>query len=186
VLALLAALVCAAAASSAERPTVVHYYAAFDNGKLASDLNVTERVRGYCPSESGILVRRYAWRCFGGRYIYDPCFSRTARSGVVVCSKLPWSKKVRLMRLTRPLPSWTQYRNRRNSPWGIWTATGKRCFALSHVQGTVAGRPQTYNCVGGGVLAGYADRRRPAWRIYYAPSWRSKRVTPVRVTDAWW
>jgi hypothetical protein len=90
------------------------------------------------------------------------------------------------MRLAQPLPRWENYEHTRFTHWGIWTTKGRRCFLLSHWHGEVAGRRQTYNRVGGGVLAGFVDRRSARWKIYYAPSWRSKRVTLVGISYAWW
>lgn len=173
-------------AFSTEQPTIVHRYAPFKAGKLAPDLQVTATLRGYCPSESGLMNRPYAWRCFSRNFILDPCFSTAARRHIVVCPERPWSKRARVIRLTRALPSWTLEKHRKDdAPWGIWTTTGQRCFLLSHWQGEVARRLLTYNCVGGGVLAGLPHRRQPSWTIYYAPSWRSNRVTLVGISDAW-
>jgi hypothetical protein len=186
VAALLAVLSFASVSSASEQPTAIHYYVAFKAGRLAPGLTVIKSVRGSCWEESVLETRRYAWRCLSGNFIYDPCFSASSRGRVVVCPEYAWSRRVRVMRLTQSLPRWHDYERTRFTPWGIWTTTGKRCFLLSHWQGRVAGKPQSYNCVGGGVLAGFADRRRPTWKIYYAPSWRSKRVTLVAITDAWW
>jgi hypothetical protein len=186
VVALLAVLSFAAVSSASEQPTAIHYYAAFKAGRLAPGVTVSSTVRGYCWSESVLETRRYAWRCLSGHFIYDPCFSAIPRGRVVACPEHPWSTRVYLMRLTRPLPRWHHYGRTRFTPWGIWTTTDKRCFLLSHWQDKVARKPHSYNCVGGGVLAGFADRRGPIWTIYYAPSWRSKRVTLVGITNAWW
>jgi hypothetical protein len=186
-LALLVASVCAGTASSGERPTAVHSFVAFKAGKLAPGLTVSASVRGYCWSTSGVESRSYAWRCLRGNTIHDPCFSATPRSNSVVCPERPWSKRVRLLRLTRPLPRWKLYKSRQDFPWGIWATTGKRCFSLAATAtGEVAGKRHTYDCVDGGVLAGFAHRRKATWTIYYAPSWRSKRVTLVGITNAWW
>jgi hypothetical protein len=184
-LAIFGTLMCAGAPSAREQPTAVHLYVAFKAGRLTPGLTVSASVRGSCWSPSGILTRRYAWRCFKGHGIYDPCFSATPRGHVVACPERPWSKRVLLMRLTRSLTRWEDYKSRWYVPWGIWTSSGKRCFKLSHWQSEVAGKRVTHYCVGGGVLAGFADRRRPTWRIYYAPSLRSKRVILVGISDAW-
>lgn len=186
IVALVVTLGLAAGSSASEQPTAVHYYVAFKAGRLAPGLTVSTSVRGSCWSTSGLMTRRYAWRCFRGNLIYDPCFSATPRGRLVACPKRPWSKRVLLMRLTRPLPAWKLYKSRRYVPWGIWTSMGKRCFKLSHWQSEVTGKRVTHYCVGRGVLAGFADRRRPTWTIYCAPSLRSKRVTLVGITDVWW
>ncbi len=120
-----------------------------------------------------------------GHFILDPCFSASPSGRIVVCPERPWSMRVVLMRLTQPLPQWHDYKMRYDAPWGIWTTTGKRCFVLSHFQEEVAGRPRTYNCVGGGVLAGFVNRSRPTWTISFAPSSRSERLTKVGITGAW-
>lgn len=187
IVALVATLVSAAVPSASEQSTAIHYYAAFKEGRVAPGLTVKVTVRGSCWAESSHLhQRRYAWRCQSGRFIHDPCFAATARSSFVVCPERPWRKRATIMRMTEPLPDWKRYKSRRYVPWGIWTTTGKRCFSLSHWQSEIAGRRVTHYCDGGGVLAGFADRRLPTWAIYYAPILRSKRVALVGISDAWW
>jgi hypothetical protein len=62
IVAFLAILVVAVGSSASEQPTAVHHYVAFKAGRVAPGLSVIASVRGYCPSESGLMNRRYAWR----------------------------------------------------------------------------------------------------------------------------
>jgi len=191
VVALLGTLGFAVASAASEQPTAVHHYAAFKAGRIAPGLTVKDTVRGECWTESSHLhQRRFAWRCSSRKgiwtYIYDPCLALTPRSSFVVCPERPWRKRVTIMRMTEPLPTWKRYKSRRYVPWGIWTTAGKRCYSLSHWQSEIAGRRVTHYCDGGGVLTGFADRRHPTWKIYYGASLRSKRVTLVGISDAWW
>jgi hypothetical protein len=166
--------------------TVVHYFHAFRNGEIASGVHVLQTARGYCWETSGVESRRYAWRCFRGNYIHDPCFSSTKHSRFVLCPVEPWSSNVVRLRLTRPLPGWSLYRSAAQLPVGIWTTTGKRCAHSSGATSEINGKEITYECVGGGVLAGLANVGATTWTIWYASSFKARHLTRVGITDAWW
>jgi hypothetical protein len=141
VLGLLVGVAGASAASAGQERTVVHHYVAFKDGRLAPGLTVRASVPGYCWSTSVVEGRRYTWRCIRGNAIHDPCFSAKPRSRFVVCPDAPWSKRVLVLRLTRPLPPWKVYGGHwRKWPWGVTTADGKHCFTLAGTAtGEVAG-----------------------------------------------
>ena len=167
--------------------TVTHYYRAFIAGSVAPGIRIRTSARGYCWTTSGVEGRAYAWRCFRGNYIHDPCFSASPSSRFVVCPDEPWSSRVLVLRLTRPLPGWKLYGFRRDFPWGIWTGSDKRCVSYAaSATGDIDGKPVTYGCQGGGFLLGYAHRNGPTWTIYYAPTAHSRRPTSVAISDAWW
>ena len=79
-LALTATVVSAPLSSAAARPTVLHTYNAFENGKLASGLFVRASVHGSCWTLSDVESRPYTWRCLHTNYIHDPCFSATRQA----------------------------------------------------------------------------------------------------------
>jgi hypothetical protein len=173
-------------APRSSQPTEVHYFHAFQRGKIAPDVQVKRTARGHCWTTSGVEGRRYAWRCFRGNYIHDPCFSATQHGRFALCPIEPWTKTVLRIQLTRSLPRWKLYRSNPALPVGVWTATGKRCTHSSGATSEIAGKPVTYECIGGGLLVGLAHRSAPTWTIYYARGWHARTVTRVGVTDAWW
>ncbi|HEY7421733.1 MAG TPA: hypothetical protein VH541_06965 [Gaiellaceae bacterium] len=180
-----AGLAVAAPAAGSGR-TVVHHFQAFSDGKIAPRVQVASRAPGYCWETSGVESRRYAWRCFKGNYILDPCFSSTRQSRFVLCPTEPWSEDVVRLLLTRRLPRWQHYAYRQSRPVGLWTTTGKRCVHSSGATSDIEGKPITYVCRGGGVLVGLARRATPVWTVWWAPSFKAKHLTRVGLTDAWW
>lgn len=182
---------CAASVSTAgSGRTVVHHFHGFQKGKIAPAVHVTRTARGYCWETSAVESRRYAWRCFRGNVIHDPCFSAARHSGSVICPLEPWSSSVVRLRLTRRLPSWQSGSFAKNLPVGIWTTTGKRCVHSSGATSEIEGKPITYVCVHGnsraGVLVGFANRATSTWTIWFAPSFNARHLTRVGITDAWW
>jgi hypothetical protein len=166
--------------------TVVHYFRPFRNGKIAPGIHVKQDARGFCWETSAVENRRYAWRCFRGNEILDPCFSPTRHAHAVLCPIKPWSEHVVRLRLTRSLPAWQRERFKVTLPVGLWTANGKRCLHGSGATVVFRSRPITYECAGGGVLADYPRRSTSTWTIWYARSYKARRLTRVRITDAWW
>jgi hypothetical protein len=183
---LCAAALAAAASASGSGHTVVHYFQAFSDGKIAPHVQAVRRAPGYCWETSGVESRRYAWRCFKGNVILDPCFSSTRHANFVLCPTEPWSEDVVRLRLTRRLPRWQHSTYHKSLPVGLWTATGKHCVHSSGATSDIEGKPITYECRGGGVLVGFARRATPVWTISWAPSFKAKRLTRVGLTDAWW
>src|SRR4051812_13115791 len=183
-----AVLLAAGAAAAADPATTVHRIVAFrPNGKLAPGFRVLATRHGRCGSSSTVDGRPGSWRCFSGRFLYDPCFALTrAGSRVVACPERPWSRRVVLLRLGRPTGAWQHYRRRTDYPWGIRTTTGKLCFSLAATAtGSVAGRRITYQCEGGGLLAGYVHRDRAQWTIRFARNAGVERTKQVGITDVW-
>jgi hypothetical protein len=176
-------------ASAAASATRLHTYTAFEHGRLAPGLIVRASVRGYCWTLSAVESRPYTWRCLHGNYIHDPCFSTTPTSKTVVCPDAPWSNRVLLLTLTKPLPTWHTYTPSTSPstwPWGIITLGGKHCTSsVAAATGTIDGKQITYVCQGGGVLAGFTHHTSRTWTIEYAPGFGATRLTRVTITDAW-
>jgi hypothetical protein len=189
-LVLVAAALLAIAAGGSGPATVVHRTVWLGGERPARGLFVTEEVAGHCTALARSTPRAYAWRCFADEHFIDPCFSASRHSATVICPFDPWSKDVRLVRLTRRLPRWVARRERRNAPWGIWTTNAKRCvLAVSGATLWLAGKRVRYECAGSGFLVGYADVRGREWMIDYVPRFDlgNSHLHPRRVgiTDIW-
>jgi hypothetical protein len=186
----LALVAVGAAEGRATRATQVHAFAAFSGGKLASSVTVRSRAKGECGSPSGVDPRKYAWRCFSGNGIYDPCFSATASSRTVVCPGAPWSHSVTLLELSKPLRGWKLYPAHPNWPWGIWTTTGKHCYSIGgSAMSSMDGEWVTFACKGGGYLVGRTGSASSIWTIAYTPRVRPGAhgiaLARVGITDVW-
>src|SRR6266516_589284 len=175
---------------SFESATSVHYYVAFKNGRLAPGLQVTARVTGRCDNGSEVEGRRFVWRCLWGHFLADPCFSATATSKTAACPARPWRRRVVIVRAKPRLHGWKPGPAIDPTwPWGVWTATGKRCIAIRTGTSTVNGMRVNHACGGGGVLIGPVNRRTKPWTIFYARlvgSGGHTKLTRVGITDAWW
>jgi hypothetical protein len=136
-------------------------------------------------------VRSDAWRCGPTQGFYDPCFSNggSATPRYVVCPAAPWSKRVVLVRLSKPLP-WLSGNPTKDpldsSPWGIVTATRKRCQLIATGTSLIAGMRISYYCARGGYLVGEPRRATQTWRIVYLADVRSNRLAEVSISSAWW
>jgi hypothetical protein len=188
--ALVAFAVLAVAAGRTGPSPVFHETVWLRGNAPAHGLLVTENVAGYCTSPARSTPRAYAWRCFADEHFIDPCFSATPRSRMVVCPFDPWTKSVRLVSLTRRLPRWVERRERRNVPWGIWTANAKRCvLAVSGATLRLAGQRVRYECAGSGFLVGYAQVRARGWTIGYVPRYDlgnpHLHLREIGITDVW-
>jgi len=172
-------------------PTVVHETVWFRGGQPAPSLRITEDVAGHCVSSARSTPRADAWRCFADEHFIDPCFSATSRSRVVLCPLDPWSRNVRLVELTRPLPRAIRRPLRTYAPWGIRTTNAKQCvIAVSGASLRLAGQRVRYECAISGFLVGFADTRSRQWTIGYVPRFALAKpdlLHPRRVgiTDVW-
>ena len=177
----------AANAAGSGRATAAHHFLAFKGGKLASGLRVSERGPGSCWEGSIADGRSDAWRCFLGDLILDPCFSNGRSSQpYVVCPKAPWSARVTLLRLTKPLPLSNANKDRQAAvwPWGIVTSNRQRCLLITGATSRIAGQWISYGCESGGDLLGKPNRQAPTWTIFFAAK-GSKHLTRVAISDAW-
>lgn len=176
-------------AATASNSTRAHTYTAFEHGKLAPGLKVRATVRGSCWTLSAVESRPYTWRCQHGNHIDDPCFSATPTSKTVACPDAPWSNRLLVLRLTKPLPHWHTYTptiSHAAWPWGIVTLGGKHCTSTAPAAtGEIDGKQITYVCQDGGALAGFTHRTTSAWTIWYAANFTSKHLTLITIADAW-
>src|SRR6266404_5234627 len=150
-------VVTGSASSATPTRTVVHYFDGFKGDQVAPRMHVAGRGGGFCWETALTESRRYAWRCFQGNVIRDPCFSATPNSSFVLCSAEPWGTSVIRLSLTRRLPHWKPW-HFHGTPWGIRTTTGARCRNTAAGVGGVPdwhGRPVIYSCSDGDNLLGY-------------------------------
>jgi len=168
--------------------TSVHFYTAFKEGGLRPSIVVSKRVRGRCYAGSEVEGRPYVWVCVWGNVLADPCFSATASSGSAFCPLAPWSNRGALVRAR--LRGWklTHPEIIRTWPWGIQTASGKRCIAIRTGTSSIRGMRVNHGCGGGGFLVGPVDRRSPTWTILYGRRFNGGRtkLTRIAVRTAWW
>jgi hypothetical protein len=171
-------------ALAASPPTVVGHYQPLVAGKVAPGLTVTATRSGDCPGASLVSSRIYAWRCFQGNLIRDPCFSQPPKSAIVVCPQAPWNRRVLVLRLTRPLPTgWVGIRQKGNFPWAVITADGRHCTSYAGIAGL--GLAATYGCQDGSNLAGYVRRGSATWTIHETRHQPAGLVV-VGVSEVWW
>ena len=186
-LALAISFLLAASAAGSARATAAHRFVAFEGGKLAAGLQVTRNARGYCWEGSIADGRSDAWRCFLGNSILDPCFSHGLSSKpYVVCPAAPWSNRVTLLRLSKPLPLSSRNKGSRAAaqPWGIVTSNRQRCLVVTGATSRIAGQWISYYCESGGSLLGQPNRHAPTWTIFFAAK-GSKHLTRVAISDVW-
>jgi len=135
------------------------------SGKLASGLVIIKSARGSCFAGSIADERPDAWRCMEGNLILDPCISPQPGAGrEVVCPKTgPWSPRVIVLHLTKPLPSGFgnpgPTGNQRRPAWVV-LSDGADCFAETGTVLTVGNLAGVWACTDGH----YIDRlvRSPA------------------------
>jgi hypothetical protein len=169
----------------------VHVYTPFKSGHLDRTIRVTRVVTGGCWGGALAVPQPGAWRCFSGRHIYDPCFSRPGGgSASVFCpTSYPWVKRVVRLKLTDSLPR--HFGNRpgptvHGLPWAIQTTTGKNCLVLTGASTFVGDRRVNYACKGGGGLVGSPRKSTALWTIRYVRRVKSGAVSWAGIRHAWW
>ncbi len=75
-----AASVCMCSLADAQMTTSTAVYQAFTHRGL-NRFRTRSRV-GYCAERFEKTLRRDAWRCFSGNFIYDPCFNSARDPGI--------------------------------------------------------------------------------------------------------
>lgn len=158
------------------------------SGSIA--MTVTSAKSGYCWTSSETTPRRDAWRCFIGNSIYDPCFSSTLSTGIVLCPTAPWSNRGTEIKLTKKLP--TSQANHGalslgNQPWALQLTSGHDCLFAGGATATIGSRRLNYFCSGLGPVGlwGYPNRKAQPWTIYEAPGSATKLRTTVAIKRAW-
>jgi hypothetical protein len=146
---------------------------------------------GYCPSGSEETLRRDAWRCFSGNFIYDPCFNSARDPGIVACPAAPWLDTGVKIKLTKPLAR--AYGNHsapsmRLQPWALELYDGRRCLFGDGASSTVEGKRLNYFCGAPDSqegLWGFPSRGSEPWTILSASFQATVLNTRVTVRHAW-
>jgi len=183
-----AALASSAVASSAlagAKPTREIIYQAFTSaGKPA--LHVTSTSRGRCAGGASAIDRNDAWRCFAGSFVYDPCFSSSKATGIVLCPVGPWTSAAVEIKLSAPLTGANKGKpSTSGNPWAVETPSDK-CVLATGATSILDHRRANYFCqTSKNVLWGAPSRKSEPWTIYSAPPTATKltRTVPIRV--AW-
>jgi hypothetical protein len=191
------------AVSKPEEPTRVIESAPVDATYLPlPGLRIDERgVADACLAGSDSVGNAY--RCHGGHYIFDPCWTDNSDPAnlAVLCQVRPWDRRVYRLRVGQgglqpffgpPLQVGAY------EPWGVELTTGERCVALQGAHSTVNGgkRVVDYACTkrSGGrddrLLLRGIDRSHPRWKIASATyDRRTNRFhlgPKLRIVTAWY
>jgi hypothetical protein len=175
----------AGALAAAARTRVVIFEAFTASGAPA--IHVTSAVHGTCNGGSSAIDRNDAWRCFAGNFVYDPCFSSTAATGIVLCPAGAWSGSGVEIKLTAKLIG----ANRRppstsGDPWALETTSGLKCLLATGATSFLDHRRANYFCgKNKDVLWGSPSRRSEPWTIFAAPSTATKLTRRNKVGVAW-
>ena len=135
---------------------------------------VASNAKGHCWTGSISDSEAYAWRCFRGNLIYDPCFSSPYRAklGYVVCPL--YSKgteepsRVLSLRLTSPLPAEgdAARKGTRGMWWLIRLRNGVECQTTDGAAAYLKAVPSVYYC-DGGAIAGELKQTSEPWTVRY-------------------
>lgn len=191
VLAALCAITTALAtpAPAATAQTTVVIFNPWASSGLRSGFIVSQKVKGSCWTHSLATERPDAWRCMAGNDIYDPCFSSSPHEGMVACAEGPFSKRIVLMTLTKPLTDNVKLTGElwglrlRSAPWGLRLLSGDRCVFAEGATDAVGGERLNYACAKTGWILGVPDRSTAIWTAR-SVDWPHNHVTQVRIATA--
>jgi hypothetical protein len=173
-------------AVAASRTSARIYRAFTPSGKAA--VQVTKTVTGYCFSGSNETDRNDAWRCLSKNSIYDPCFSSSKASGIVLCPPAAWKRSGVKIMLTRALPTkfgGSRVPSTKGRPWAMETFSGLKCVTEGMgplISPRVFG---DYACKNPVWLWGQPNRSTQPWTIFVAPDGATKLTTKAKVWIAW-
>lgn len=132
-------------------------------GALRSGRTVTHRA-SHVSCQAGSEAVGDAYRCFGPKFVYDPCWV-TSNKAFVDCLAAPYSHKVTRLHVTKGYDNTGGFGSPATLPWGLQVG-GKRMVLLQGATGTVNGMRINYEVQGFSVvLVGPVDRSSSPWTI---------------------
>lgn len=198
------------------RRTAIHLLAANEPATgLSQPVVVTGHSQGICQVPSQADPSPNAFRCFGGNYIYDPCFGDY--EGSLICIGTPWSTTGINFSVTRfdfylstgKVEQWNPHSNgpipgghiaygnpgalAKQPPWALELANGLHCIYAEGATFEIAGERADYGCfrhgsrVGGGPwIIGPPDRSGEPWIVSLLPRQGRAQTTEEAVRVAWY
>jgi hypothetical protein len=153
-----------AAASSAQSTLMQHIRPVDSTGHLLPGYSIAARHRGAHCSAGSDAIGGDGYRCFAGKFIYDPCWVG-AHNSFVYCLEAPWSfNVVRLHVVKYDSSGLTRHGSR--TPFGLELNNGQLCAGVQGSTNLAAGKPIRYRCQHTkSVLVGKINRSHRAWRI---------------------
>jgi len=119
-----------------------------NSDELDKKFKVIETLEGDCWTASNENPRPDAWRCRVGNRIMDPCFSSNPTAKVVACSSSPWSHKISLIQLTKPLDN--SVANKADffntNPWALKLKSKQKCYPIGGATQGFALMRNNYSC----------------------------------------
>jgi len=133
-------------------------------GALRSGYTVAHNV-SHASCQAGSEAVGDAYRCFGPRFVYDPCWA-TSDKGFVDCLPTPYSHQVTRLHVTKGFDNQGGLGSAARIPWGLRLAGGTRTTLLQGASGTVKGMRINYEVKGFRVvLVGPVDKSGSTWTI---------------------
>ncbi len=179
------ALAAIPAVASTSHTKAIVFYAFKSSGEPA--VKVSRTVRGSCNSGSAAADRNDAWRCFGGNFVYDPCFSSSKANGYVLCVPAPWKSSAVKLKYSGKLKSGNKRKPSTSGlPWAIRTTLGWKCEMDTGGSESINGKRANYFCAKTkDWLWGSPDRKSEPWTIFAAPLDATQLTTKVKIQTAW-
>ena len=176
---LIAGAVATMAAATTRTHTVV-YHAFTTSGKPA--LRIAKTLSGSCNGGSSAINRSDAWRCFGGNFVLDPCFSSSHATGIVLCPGNPWRKSLIEVKVGNLTLGNTHRPSTNGLPWAIETVSGLKCVIATGATTVVGGLRANYFCKNSVSLWGNPSRNTEPWTIGVG---KTKSTRNTQVKTAW-
>lgn len=177
------ALAIAIPALSASKTSVVAFSPWSSNG-LRDVFTVTQKAPGSCWTHSLVSDRSDAWRCFEGNDILDPCFAHAPPTRTVACAQSPFSHRIVLLSLKKPLSdsqnATTRWLQPKGEPWGLRLSNGDTCVFVTGATDVVAGERLNYACAKDGWIIGAPDRSTAQWTAR-SVDYPKKAITRVHI-----
>lgn len=168
--------------------TSVIVFSPWSASGLRDGFTVTQKASGSCWTHSLVSDRADAWRCFEGNDILDPCFARAPQTRVVACSESPFSHRLVLLSLKKPLTddknATTRWLQPKGEPWGLRLTNGDTCVFATGATDVVAGERMNYACRRTGWIIGAPDRSPAQWWTAHSVDYPNKHITLVRIATA--